>query len=119
MANLTETKMFQVLETEMLKMLARGLDWSPSPEDLPAKIVVMCEDLFRHGFRDHDAPRIATAFQFLGPRIQRWPTSKQIIDVVQRPNQQPRLEHQRDWDRLQKGWHKLADLCRQQLHARK
>ena len=67
--NLTE-----VVATELTKMLARQLDYSPAAEDLPLIIQVMVEDLRRVGLTDNDAERVQAAFGAIATNVGRWPT---------------------------------------------
>ena len=67
--NLTE-----VVATELTKMLARQLDYSPAAEDLPYNIQVMVEDLRRVGLTDTDAERVQSAFADIATNVDRWPT---------------------------------------------
>jgi hypothetical protein len=71
----------------MFKMLARNLDYAPSAADLPAAIQVMTEDLLRRGLTDADAYRVVEAFSKLGPHLQKWPTSRTVIEAL--PHAQP------------------------------
>lgn len=45
-------------------------------------IQVMTEDLRRRGLSDADADRIREAFAILGPHLQKWPTSRMVIDAL-------------------------------------
>ena len=67
---------------QLFKMLARNLDYAPSAADLPAVIQVMIEDLRRRGLSDADADRIREAFATLGPHLQKWPTSRMVIESM-------------------------------------
>ena len=67
---------------QLFKMLARNLDYAPSAADLPAVIQVMIEDLRRHGLSDGDSDRVAEAFCTLGPHLQKWPTSRMVIESL-------------------------------------
>ena len=80
------------IEQQMFKMLARNLDYAPSAADLPAAIQVMTEDLMRRGLTDADAPRVVEAFSNLGPHLQKWPTSRMVIDALPaKQRQNPKL----------------------------
>ena len=43
---------------------------------------MMTEDLRRRGLSDADADRIREAFATLGPHLQKWPTSRMVIDAL-------------------------------------
>lgn len=45
-------------------------------------IQVMIEDLQNRGLRDADAERVEQAFRTLGPHLQKWPTSRMVIDAL-------------------------------------
>jgi hypothetical protein len=70
------------VKLEMVKMMARRLDFAPSPEDLPMTIQVMVEDLMRRGLLSVDVDRVHAAFQQLGGAIQKWPTPLMIIEAL-------------------------------------
>ena len=70
------------VQQQLFKMLARNLDYAPSAADLPAVIQVMIEDLRRHGLSDGDSDRVAEAFCTLGPHLQKWPTSRMVIESL-------------------------------------
>lgn len=42
----------------------------------------MIEDLQNRGLRDADAERVEQAFRTLGPHLQKWPTSRMVIDAL-------------------------------------
>ena len=48
----------------------------------------MIEDLQSRGLRDADAERVEQAFRALGPHLQKWPTSRTVIDAL--PAARPR-----------------------------
>lgn len=81
------------VESQLFKMLARNLDYAPSPSDISAVTQVMIEDLQSRGLRDADAERVEQAFRTLGPHLQKWPTSRMVIDALPaaRPRQSARL----------------------------
>lgn len=72
----------QVVAQGLFKMLARQLDYSPAAEELPMTVQVMVEDFQTYGLTDVDADRVEAAFMFLGPRIQRWPTARTVIEAL-------------------------------------
>ena len=74
--------MSDTVHQQLFKMLARNLDYAPSAADLPAVIQVMIEDLRRHGLSDGDSDRVAEAFCTLGPHLQKWRTSRMVIDAL-------------------------------------
>lgn len=67
-------------------------------------IQVMIEDLQNRGLRDADAERVEQAFRTLGPHLQKWPTSRMVIDAL------PRLE-QKQSARLLPPPTPLDDYC--------
>lgn len=68
-----------------MEMMARHLDYGPkTPKDALATVSVMEADLRRLGFKDEDAERVAKTFDFLGPRIQKWPTVAMLKENMQR-----------------------------------
>lgn len=71
-----------IIMQEMIKMLARQLDCSPAADELPFSAQVMTDDFIRIGLTDSDAERVSEAFQRLGPRVQRWPTSRMVIEAL-------------------------------------
>jgi len=71
-----------VVEQELLKMLARQLDYAPTADELPFTAQVMTEDLVYRGLRDKDCDRVREAFQKLGPALQRWPTARIVIESM-------------------------------------
>ena len=63
-------------------MMARQLDHAPSAEELPFTIQVMTEDLSGKGLNDGDCDRVREAFRILGPSLDRWPTSRLVIESL-------------------------------------
>ncbi len=63
-------------------MMARQLDHAPSAEELPFTIQVMAEDLAAKGLTDADCDRLSEAFRILGPSLDRWPTSRIVIESL-------------------------------------
>lgn len=45
-------------------------------------VQVMVDDLIRRGMTENDIHRVQTAFQNLGPSIQKWPTPMSIIEAL-------------------------------------
>ena len=80
-----EPTLTDTVQQQLFKMVARNLDFSPTPEDLPAVIQVMVEDLERRGLTDADAYRVERAFSILGPHLQKWPTSRMVIEALPPP----------------------------------
>jgi hypothetical protein len=80
---------------EMVRMLARQLDSAPAADELPFTAQVMVDDLKHYGLSDGDSNRVMSAFIKLGPLIQRWPTSKTVIEALPAPEHPyiPRIEH--------------------------
>ncbi len=71
--------LLQVLEQKIMEMFARRLDYAPKThEEALASIAVMERDLRAVGLSDADSARVAAAFDYLGPRIQKWPTTFMI-----------------------------------------
>ena len=66
-------------------MLARQLDYSPTADELPFTVQVMTDDLVNHGLRDVDAPRVHQAFARLSPALQKWPTTRMVIEALPPP----------------------------------
>ena len=66
-------------------MLARQLDYAPTADELPFTVQVMTDDLVNHGLRDVDAPRVHQAFARLGPALQKWPTTRMVIEALPPP----------------------------------
>ena len=66
-------------------MLARQLDYAPTADELPFTVQVMTDDLVNHGLRDIDAPRVREAFARLGPALQKWPTTRTVIEALPPP----------------------------------
>lgn len=54
---------------------------------------MMIEDLQNRGLRDADAERVEQAFRILGPHLQKWPTSRMVIDALPatRPRQSAKM----------------------------
>ena len=52
----------------------------------------MVEDLERRGLTDADAHRVERAISSLGPHIQKWPTSKMVIENLPPPQFRPLRE---------------------------
>src|SRR3990170_3493062 len=76
-----------VVEQELLRMLARQLDYAPTADELPFTAQVMTEDLANRGLRDKDCDRVREAFHKLGPALQRWPTARMVLEVM--PSTEP------------------------------
>lgn len=72
----------EAVELEMVKMLARRLDYSPSPGDLPMTVQVMVDDLRNRGLSVKDVDRVHAAFQALGCTVQKWPTPLMVIEAL-------------------------------------
>ncbi len=87
---------------EMVRMLARQLDYAPAADELPFSAQVMVDDLKHYGLTDEDANRVMSAFITLGPQIQRWPTSKTVIEALPAPVHRyiPRIEHHTSTERV-------------------
>ena len=66
-------------------MLARQLDYAPTADELPFTVQVMTDDLVNHGLRDIDAPRVREAFARLGAALQKWPTTRTVIEALPPP----------------------------------
>ena len=75
-------------------MLARRLDYCPSAESLPMTVQVMIEDLHRRGLTDVDAMRVQAAFEELGNKINRWPTSFKVIEALPKRAPQKNITRQ-------------------------
>ena len=74
--------LYDTVQQQLFKMVARNLDFSPTPEDLPSVIQVMIEDLETRGLSDCDSYRVDQAFNVLGPHLQKWPTSRIVIEAL-------------------------------------
>ena len=74
------------VQRELLKMLARRLPYSPSPDDLGFTAQVMVEDFIRHGLKEgaDTDQRLREAFNKLGLG-DKWPTPKMVIDALPPP----------------------------------
>ena len=72
----------EAVKLEMVQMMARRLDYSPSPEDLPMTIQVMVDDLRRRGLSVKDVDRVHAAFQLLGGTVQKWPTPLMVVEAL-------------------------------------
>ncbi len=62
--------------------MARQLDHTPAGDELPCTVQVMVDDLIARGLQDADCDRVRQAFTTLGPTLDRWPTSKQVIEAL-------------------------------------
>lgn len=71
-----------IVEQELYRMLARQLDYAPSADELPFTAQVMTDDLAHRGLRDSDCDRVREAFAKLGPTLQRWPTTRAVIESL-------------------------------------
>ena len=74
------------IQQELLRMLARQLDYAPTADELPFTVQVMTDDLVNHGLRDVDAPRVREAFARLSPALQKWPTTRMVIEALPPPD---------------------------------
>lgn len=72
----------EVVTQEMIRMLARQLDYAPAADELPFTAQVMVDDLHRVGLSDVDTDRVIAAFRHLGPRTQRWPTARMVLECL-------------------------------------
>lgn len=71
-----------IVQQELIRMLARQLDYAPTADELPFTAQVMTEDLAHRGLRDADCDRVREAFAKLGPTLQRWPTARMVIEAL-------------------------------------
>jgi hypothetical protein len=75
----------RAVSEELAKMIARNLPYAPSPEDMPATIAVMVDDLRRLGLDDKDAPRVAEAMSIIALQAERWPTVSMVRAALPPP----------------------------------
>ena len=79
-------KLQLAIKQELLRMLARQLDYAPTADELPFTVQVMTDDLVNRGLRDADVPRLREAFARLGPALQKWPTARTVIEALPPPH---------------------------------
>lgn len=66
----------EIVRQKLMEMFARRLEYAPrNAEEVYACANVMVQDLMRLGLKDEDAERVGRTFDYLGPRIQKWPTT--------------------------------------------
>ena len=75
------------VEQELLRMLARQLENSPSADELAFTAQIFTEDLVAHGLRDKDCARVSAAFNLVGRNVTRWPTPKHITSSLPPPEE--------------------------------
>jgi len=88
---------------ELYRMMARQLDYAPAADELAFTVQVMIDDLERRGLNDHECDRVREAFRTLGPKLERWPTSRMVIEALPgrnpyRPTPAPMLPSARRFD---------------------
>lgn len=76
-----------IVEQELVKMLARQLDYAPTADELPFTAQVMTEDFAQRGLHDCDSARVQEAFRKIGPVLQRWPTARAVLEAI--PSSEP------------------------------
>lgn len=75
-------------------------------------VQVMVEDFEAYGLTDADADRIEVAFKYLGPRIQRWPTAKAVLEVLPGRQQPKLLQHEITPERRAKALKHISEIPR-------
>lgn len=71
-----------MLSQELVRMLARNLDHSPSATEIQYSVSVYEDDLRQRGLTDADADRVKAAFDAIGPEAVRFPTPRDLIRAI-------------------------------------
>ena len=79
-----------LVENEMVRALARRLDYSPATTDLSGSASVMVDDLMTAGYTDADTERVREGFRRWGPTATRWPRCADILPHIPRLSELPR-----------------------------
>ena len=72
----------QIIAKEMVKMLNRQLENSPSADEIDFPIEIMAGDLYSRGYEVKDEKRIVDAFNFFGSWTKKWPKPSDIIEAL-------------------------------------
>lgn len=103
-----------VLRRELVRMLARNLDNAPSASEIQYSVSVYEDDLRHRGLTDADAVRVKAAFDTLGPKITRFPTSADVIGALL-PRGHLRLPNRGHGIVNREGQRRFIDLAREAL----
>ncbi len=75
-----------VVQTGLVRLMARKLRFGPQPADLPVVAEVMTEDLVRAGKTKH--LRIREALEYIGRTDRDWPQPARVIEVISEASRQ-------------------------------
>lgn len=111
----------EVLRAELVHMLARNLDNSPSASEIHYSVSVYEDDLRHRGLTDDDTERVKAAFDALGPTATRFPAPADVIAAI--PKRADNLLPGRKGngiidDEGRQGMAKLVDIGRRVLGER-
>jgi len=75
-------ELLRVIARSMFEMLARQLTGAPSADEIDLTIEIMAKDLYSLGYDDRNTALIVDAFDHYGPRHDKWPTTRDIVETL-------------------------------------
>ena len=79
-SHLVPKELIDVINRELMAMLARNMDFSPAPEDIGIVAQVLASDLFEVGISDPVI--VGNALKKAGRTFEKWPSTAAIISLI-------------------------------------